>query len=164
MNFCTANSYNLNPNNKPIGFGSNARLTTRELLFDTAELGINPHGKSFADIKTELKKARERMAAVINQAPETGIFADPEKVKRLRKVIESEAKTKEDAILVLNALGVFLKIDKAKNISASSTEHDIRKAFRAIALNVHPEAVNGNGHYMKLLSQVKNLLLPAKHD
>jgi hypothetical protein len=132
--------------------------------------GIKTEGKDLPTVLNALESAPKTTQPPIgnpfnrNNAKNNTTMHQGELFQRPRsmaEILKTTPETHDEAIIVLNALGIFLKVDDAKCLHPDASERDIRKVFHKLAYKIHPEAVRGKEHYMQLLSIAKGFLFSA---
>jgi len=136
---------------------------------DAESRGIRTEGKDLQTVLRELScapktpnpktgnpHAQDGAKRVLGQV---GLVKKPRSIK---EILESSPKTREDAIMVFNALGFTLKTDKAQSLKREATDAEIKAAYRELAHIVHTDKDSEKLKYIQSLNEAKDILLP-KH-
>jgi len=127
----------------------------KKLFSEAQSCGINTAGKSIYDIQYEVNAARTNPSR--QDGAKSGYGTNSQRATSMRELVEKGPKTKADAILVFNALGMQYKISTAERITQLSAKDEIKRAFRGLLPKLHPDA-GGNEDHMRLLNQANDLL------
>lgn len=157
--------YGISPQSKDLA-GLRAEVAEIEATYKDAErLGIRTEGKDLPTVLRELSSApKTPRSSAANPQGASGAgkpFARVSLVKKARsitEILETSPKTREEAIMVFNALGVVFKANKAECLRANAIETEIKAAYRELVQKVHTDKNPNKLKHVQSLNEAKTLL------
>lgn len=158
-----AKAYGFTPFSQELSELREELANAKKLFVEAQSYGINTAGKSINDVICELNAAKVRAKATagnpFSQRRAAGNkVVNPQTVTSMRELLESGPKTKQDAILIFNALGTVFKVNSAEVVRAEASAQEIKIAYRQLALKIHSDTSPKTARHMQLLNQAKDLL------
>lgn len=159
--------YGISPRSQDIA-GLKGEAAAIEATYKDAESrGIRTDGKDLPTVLRELAGApKTPRPAAANPQGTSGagkVFAQVgfvPKAKSINQILESSPKTREDAVMVLKALGHVFKVQDAEGLSLNATDAEIKIIYRKLVHNAHTDINPDNAKYIKSLNEAKTFLLP----